>query len=457
MKTNLFALIVGLFVSLSSAEFDDIQSFMFRVEIMTPGGPLPFMMMSDVRYDRPGEFGRSARSLMVILNGDERIDCDDIDWQSVHFGDQRVLTGRMVKRIKSTSTISFSQYDSVLEWSQWIGQGIGTQGQVWEGFWRKQRGDDRVELPILVTPLVWEVPQTDARRFEPIQADTFPGWLDPAPFTGRWSVKFKSSNDLAVGSFTVDENQIATGTFLTTTGDYRYLAGRVDGNLMRLSTFDGAHAFLFHARMQDDGSIEGDFYSGNWWHETWTAVRDDAAKLPDAFEQTVIADEEALAQAVFKDLEGEPTRVLDVLDQSNDGRGAKARIIEIFGTWCPNCSDAGRELVSLKEQYGDDLAIVGLAFEITEDFARSAEQVKRHHEHIGTSWPILIAGLSDKDKATAALGFLDQVRSYPTLVFLNEHNEVQAVYSGFSGPATGDAYKEQRERFEALIDGMIED
>jgi len=311
-----------------------------------------------------------------------------------------------------------------------------------KGVWTKKRGDSHVRIPYQMI----EVISTDD-RFDSIEDSG-----ESAAYSGRWSVKFDSSDDLAVGSFVVDKNQIATGTFLTTTGDYRYLSGRVDGNLMRLSTFDGAHAFLFHARMQDDGTIEGDFWSGNWWHETWTAVRDEDAKLPDAFGQTVIADEEALGGMVFKNLDGEPTRVLDVLDES----GAKARIIEIFGTWCPNCSDAGRELVSLREQYGDDLAVVGLAFEITEDFERSVTQVKRHHEHIGTDWPILIAGLSDKDKASVALPILDKVRSYPTLIFLNEDNEVQSVYTGFMGPATGDAYTEQRAKFEALIDGMIE-
>lgn len=92
-----------------------------------------------------------------------------------------------------------------------------------------------------------------------------------------------------------------------------------------------------------------------------------------------------------------------------------------------------------------------------EDFERSATQVRRHHEHIGSDWTVLIAGLSDKDKATATLGFLDKVRSYPTLVFLNAENEVRAVYSGFSGPATGEAYQAQRERFEAVIEELIQD
>jgi len=342
--------------------------------------------------------------------------------------------------------IEFGSYDSTLRLE---GEFFPRNGAGLSGTWSKNRGDKGIAQLKAVAPNI-----VSNNWYEPVESDS-----PRANFEGRWSVKFESSDELAIGEFVVwarkddVDTGSAQGTFLTTTGDYRYLAGRVDGDLMRLSTFDGAHAFLFHARMQDDGMIEGDFWSGNWHHETWTAVRDEDAQLPDAFGQTVIADEDALDDMVFKNLDGEPTRVLDVLDES----GAKARIIEIFGTWCPNCSDAGRELVSLREQYGDDLAVVGLAFEITEDFERSVTQVKRHHEHIGTDWPILIAGLSDKDKASIMLPVLDKVRSYPTLIFLNEHNEVQAVYTGFSGPATGDAYTEQRAHFEALIEGMIGD
>ncbi|CAE7759947.1 unnamed protein product [Symbiodinium sp. CCMP2592] len=331
--------------------------------------------------------------------------------------------------------VRFPHYDSVLKLKDSSGRGVG-----YTGSWSKYRGGE------IATMNAFAIRGSPLELFDPIE-----DFDSRSDFDGEWTVKFESSDDNAIAKFVIDEEH-AAGTFMTTTGDYRFLAGRVDGNLMRLSTFDGAHAFLFHARMQDDGTIEGDFWSGNWWHETWTAVRDDDAALPDAFEQTTIADEDALDDMVFKDLQGEPTRVLDVLDESN----APARIIEIFGTWCPNCSDAGRELVSLREQYGDDLAVVGLAFEVTVDFERSVQQVLHHHEHIGTDWPILIAGLSDKDKASQALPVLDKVRSYPTMIFLDRNNEVHGVYSGFSGPATGDAYIKQRERFEALIESMID-
>lgn len=423
---------------------------MVRVELETPGGPLPFLLDMGVPRDLDGFYESQMHTAWNdlsdaekrlyrgtrILNGQEKIYLDSFETESTGGGFASIGRGH--------ASISFNQYDSTLAGEQIeFGCVIPVSYSDWmpSGNWFKKRGESFAAVPFTIRDA-----KSSNDRFDVIE-----GAGQPASYTGRWLVKFESSDDLAVSEFEVDENQIASGTFMTTTGDYRYLAGRVDGDLMRLSTFDGAHAFLFHARMQDDGTIEGDFWSGNWWHETWTATRDDDATLPDAFEQTVIADDEALDDMVFKNLDGEPTRVLDVLDDS----GSKARIIEIFGTWCPNCSDAGRELVSLREQYGDDLAVVGLAFEITEDFDRSVQQVTRHHEHIETDWPILIAGLSDKDKASMALPVLDKVRSYPTLIFLDRNNAVQGVYSGFSGPATGDAYTKQRERFEKLIDSMI--
>jgi thiol-disulfide isomerase/thioredoxin len=371
-----------------------------------------------------------------------------------------IRNGREVIQIESVEidgnsvVFEFPHYGSRIEAS------LEDDGAL-QGEWIKQRGakgEARIPFRASVQSLMW-CPVNGTPLSAPLRDQ----------LEGRWKAEFAESGS-AIGEFELinpDEDEMENsrllGTFRTPTGDFRFLAGQVierryrdrtNGNstYLEMSVFDGAHAFLFNGWLKDDGAIEGDFWSGNWWHETWTAVRDENAALPDAFKQTTIADEDALDDMVFKNLQGEPTRVLDVLDESN----APARIIEIFGTWCPNCSDAGRELVSLREQFGDDLAVVGLAFEVTEDFERSVQQVRHHHEHIGTDWPILIAGLSDKDKASQALPVLDKVRSYPTLIFLDRNNEVQGVYSGFSGPATGDAYIKQRERFEALIESMID-
>lgn len=330
-------------------------------------------------------------------------------------------------------TIDFPHYDSSVMLTR---NDDGTM----DGVWRKVRGNSVAEVP--------------ARARRGAGDVLFPpggGEDSSMDFDGRWRIDFASSEDSAIGEFQGWGDSQITGTILTTTGDYRFLEGRADGDLMRLSTFDGAHAFLFHARLQPDGTIAGDFWSGDWWHETWTATRDDDAQLPDMFAQTSAPNEDALDELVFTNLEGEPTRVVDALNATN----APVRIIEVFGSWCPNCADAGRELAELKKTYGDKLGILGLAFELTDDHERSSTQVKRYLERFGADWDVLIAGLNNKDAATEELAILDQVRAYPTTIFLNSDNEIVEIHTGFTGPATGDAYTEQHERYVSIIESLI--
>jgi hypothetical protein len=92
---------------------------------------------------------------------------------------------------------------------------------------------------------------------------------------------------------------------------------------------------------------------------------------------------------------------------------------------------------------------------VTGDRARDAEQVRRYAARHGVTWPLLVAGLADKDKATASLGLLDKVRAFPTTIFLDEKGQVRAVYTGFSGPATGAAYAEQHTEFVRVIEGLL--
>ncbi|MEM7754223.1 MAG: TlpA disulfide reductase family protein [Planctomycetota bacterium] len=273
-------------------------------------------------------------------------------------------------------------------------------------------------------------------------------------FAGRWSVKFSKSEDHAVGVFEVRDDGIASGTFMTTTGDYRYLAGRVDGPIMRLSTFDGAHAFLFKALMLEDGSIAGEFWSGDWYFDTWTATRDDDAQLPDAFEQTTLQDPDGLGALAFPTLEGEPLSPLGAA-----GPEAKVTLVEIFGSWCPNCHDAAVYMKELRERYGDrGLRVVGLAFEREAPIESQRERLRAYLKRHGldeAAWPVLIAGLSDKAKASEAMPLLDRVRSYPTTLFVDAEGRVRHVHTGFTGPATGEAYDELRAEWEARIEVML--
>jgi thiol-disulfide isomerase/thioredoxin len=273
-------------------------------------------------------------------------------------------------------------------------------------------------------------------------------------FVGRFRVAFGSSEHAAVGVLARSKEGDAyidcTATFLTTLGDYRYLAGNVAGGQLRLSCFDGAHAFLFRAERQPDGSLKGDFWSSDTWHEAWTAVPDNEAALPDGWSLTRKRDGAEVKAITGRDLLGNARSIDD-----ERWRG-KVRVLDVFGTWCPNCHDHAAYLAELHRRYAErGLVIIGLAFEHGDDFERSVQQVKRFRERHRADFPVLIAGSSDKAKATESLGLLDRVRAFPTTIFVDRQGVVRGVYQGWSGPATGDAETRLRERFEQMIDTLL--
>ena len=156
--------------------------------------------------------------------------------------------------------------------------------------------------------------------------------------TGSWETVFskgKGENEyLAKGIFMQEGNNV-TGTFRTTTGDYRYLQGVMDGDTMRLSTFDGAHAFLFTAKVTDS-TMQGTFYSGNHWQEPFEAIRNTNYQLPDPEDLTYL--KKGYEQLEFSFPDENNLRV-----SLNDQRFKdKVVVVQIMGTWCPNCLDESK-------------------------------------------------------------------------------------------------------------------
>jgi len=299
--------------------------------------------------------------------------------------------------------------------------------------------------------------------------------------TGRYALDFEESGP-AVLDLTVHRDGTASGTVLTPTGDYRFLEGRLDPRLPRrdpeskhrpdtrppgtlyLSTFDGAHMFALTGTLNGNGSIDGYFFSGNWWVELFTAIPDASAALPDAFTQTSYTDAAPLDELIYTNLDGQPESVASLIrrahaDNPNAGPDATGpTIIEVFGSWCPNCHDAADYLAELQETYRNrGLRVVGLAFELTDDLDRSVKQVRLYQKRHGAQWPVLVAGLADKALASEALPVLDRIRSFPTAIFIDANGTVRGVHTGFTGPATGDANLQMRAEYDAVIEAMLND
>ncbi|MFB9052565.1 peroxiredoxin family protein [Formosa undariae] len=271
---------------------------------------------------------------------------------------------------------------------------------------------------------------------------------------GNWETTFSpdSSEDVykAKGIFKQDGDKV-TGTFRTTTGDYRFLEGSVEGSTMKLSAFDGAHAFLFTAQVSDS-TMSGMFYSGNHYKEPFIAKRNDKFELADADSLTFLKPGfDALAFS-FPDHKGNMVSLSDAQFKN------KVVVVQLMGSWCPNCLDESKYFVEyLKSHNSEDIAFVGLAFEYAKTEEKAFENIERLTSRLGITYPVLLAqyGSTNKETAQEKLPMLNHVLSYPTAIYVDKKGKVRKIHTGFNGPATGDLYVEYKSDFESFISELV--
>lgn len=270
-------------------------------------------------------------------------------------------------------------------------------------------------------------------------------------FSGKYSVNFIHEFDTtkAIGIFQQQGDSV-TGTFLTSTGDYRYLQGNVVNGMMQLSTFDGNHAYIFTASKQGDNKLVGEFYSGKNWMEFWEAEKNDNAALPDAESLTFLKPGYDRITFAFPDI-SKKTVTLD--DEKYKG---KVVVLQMFGTWCPNCMDETRFLAPwYQENKQRGVEIIGLAYERKDDFDYASTRVKKMIEKLNVSYDFVIAGTNDKAKAAETLPMLNKVVAFPTTIFIGKDGKVKKIHTGFSGPGTGIYYDQFVQHFNETINELL--
>ncbi len=273
----------------------------------------------------------------------------------------------------------------------------------------------------------------------------------PSPdFSGTYAVNFSNPEEstVAVGIFTQSGNGLS-GTFLTPVGDYRYLEGNVENGRMNLSTFDGHHAYLFTATKSGD-TLRGDYWSGKGFHQEWVGIKDDHAKLPDAEGLTFLKEGYDRIDFKFPDLNH------NMVTPADDRFRNKVLILQIFGTWCPNCMDETKFLTQwYKDNRDRGVEILGLAYERKDDFTYASDRVKRMKEKLGVDYDFVIGGTYDKIKASETLPMLSEVLAFPTTIFIGKDGKVKHIRTGFEGPGTGVHYDDFKRRFNEMVNELL--
>ncbi len=373
-------------------------------------GELPFMF--EVSYDE------NEKVKFTFINGEERIE------------DAEVLVAKDLRIAKDTIVVHFPIYDSYIR--------ATVNDRVMQGIFYKKKKNSFEEIP-------FEAFHGKNYHFSTINNQP------EADFSGKWAVTFGAGTDSpypAIGEFK-QEGANVTGTFRTETGDYRYLSGQVVKGRMYLSCFNGSHLFLFEGRMQGD-TVLGTFMSGKNYRTTWTAHRDENAVLRSPDSLTYLNEGFDKLNFSFPNTKGNS---IDLNDERFEG---KAKIIQILGTWCPNCKDETEFLVDyLQKKPNPNLAVIGLAFEHSSDEKTVFKKLDNYKEKLNVPYELLWAGSSNKKEAAKALPMLNHIMSFPTTIFLNKNNEVVKIHTGFNGPATS-KYKDFVKEFESTVNEIIQ-
>lgn len=273
------------------------------------------------------------------------------------------------------------------------------------------------------------------------------------PIAGNWEVTFSPGTEdsyKAKGVFIDGDDNTISGTFLTETGDYRFLEGALDNGKLKLSAFDGAHAFYFDGTVKKDSIVGGMFYSGNHYKEPWVAKRNEAYELTNPEELTFLKEGYDKIEFSFPDLEG---KQVSLKDEQFKG---KAVVVQIMGSWCPNCLDESKYLSEYYKTKPEGVEFVALSFENAQP-EQAVKNLKRLKDRLGIPYPILLAqtGTASKKKAAEKLPMLNHVLSYPTTIFIDKKGQVKKIHTGFNGPATGQKYLDFKREFESFVGELV--
>ena len=378
----------------------------WRVEMKHFSGNLPFNLVVNK--------GKTSKTYQIkIQNGIEKFSLGE----SFFRGDSLV--------------IPFDLYDSEIV-------GILTDSKKLKGYWIKKRDG----IAIFRIPL--EAIYGSTERY----SDLKPSKIN---VSGNWMADFwsdETNHSPGVGMFKQVGNSV-TGTFLKTSGDYRFLQGNVSGDSLFMSYFDGSYCMQMRVKVKGK-SFEGNFFSGLAGKRNLKAQLDAKASLPDLKKVTYLKPGFDRIDFSLPDLSGNTIRLQD------ERFKGKVVVIELMGSWCPNCIDESRFLGPYyKKNKAKGLEVIGLSFEYSEDIKISGPKIRNFINKISIPYPIVFAGTPEDATIEKVLPMLHKINGYPTTFIIDKQGKVREIHTGFSGPGTGVYYTDWIQEFDKTIQALL--
>ena len=269
--------------------------------------------------------------------------------------------------------------------------------------------------------------------------------------SGLWDMNFNGHHHSNVGYFTQDRTGRVTGSILSVSGDDRFLEGRVVGDSLFLSTFDGSHCYLYATRVNSrtQSLDSGHYYASANKPSNFTGTFNPGAKLEDVYTLTKMKPGVDSLSFRFKNLKGEE------ISYPNAQTYNKVTVIQFLGSWCPNCMDETAFLLDYQKKNPGKISVIGLAYERSNDWVLSRNSVQKLVDRFGIPYPVLVTGYKNSnEEVLASMPQLANYEAFPTMILIDKKGKVQKIHTGFSGPGTGKFYTEFEKEFSDMVNAL---
>jgi thiol-disulfide isomerase/thioredoxin len=240
-----------------------------------------------------------------------------------------------------------------------------------------------------------------------------------------------------------------TAAVLRIDGDTGALQGTYKDGKFILSHFSGARPSVFEVKLLADGSLDI-LQDGKTKLSATRSAEAKAKGLPepaDPSRHTSVKDPTKPFTFALRDLNGNK-----VTNEDPRFEG-KVVLINITGSWCPNCHDEAPFLSAMYKKYrAQGLEIVALSFEEADqlpDPVRLRAFVKKY----GIEYTVLVGGVPSEasEKLTQAVNW----NAWPTTFFVGRDGLVRGVHAGFPSSGSGELFTKAKEEFEEKVQKLL--